>query len=374
MTDLTSLNRRQLLALGVGAAAGGAGVGLLRWPTGALGAEPLSGTPFPLVSLEGKAPLGQVYDHPPNYETPTTRLIGERNPPFTDAEDYYVRYRESDIYRVDPDGLPAADRRRGASRRARPVPRRSEVARGERVGTVGACCRPRSRAGAPARSRHAVDQGRRLVRRSGRACRWPRSAARGGRARRASVVAFRGGRTIATTKRDYWRHWDLEPMLRRGPLLAYALNGEPLPLLNGYPLRLVVPGTYAPGWVKQVVEVDIRRTPHPGDWRGKKPGLPAAEDDVADRRPSRRHARPRGERRSRCGASPGTAGRGSRASRSAPTTVAPGARRSSGVRTGGTCGASSRRRCEYVAAGRCGSSVAPRRPMARRSRWTSRER
>ena len=90
----------------------------------------------------------------------------------------------------------------------------------------------------------------------------------------ASVVAFRGGKTIATSKRDYWRHWALESTLRQHPLLAYELNGEPIPLWNGYPLRVVVPGTYAPGWVKQVVEIDIRHTPHPGDWRGTKPGTP----------------------------------------------------------------------------------------------------
>src|SRR6185312_1172936 len=32
-------------------------------------------------------------------------------------------------------------------------------------------------------------------------------------------------------------------------LLAYEMNGAPLPLLNGYPLRLVVPGYYGTYWV-----------------------------------------------------------------------------------------------------------------------------
>jgi DMSO/TMAO reductase YedYZ molybdopterin-dependent catalytic subunit len=27
-------------------------------------------------------------------------------------------------------------------------------------------------------------------------------------------------------------------------MLAYAMNGEQLPLLNGFPLRLIVPGWY----------------------------------------------------------------------------------------------------------------------------------
>lgn len=31
---------------------------------------------------------------------------------------------------------------------------------------------------------------------------------------------------------------------------AYAMNGEPLPMLNGFPIRLVVPGQFATYWVK----------------------------------------------------------------------------------------------------------------------------
>ncbi len=266
-----SLNRRQLLVLAAGAAAGAAGSGALLRSAGAAAPRGLSGTPFPLVALDGKARLGQVYDHPPNYETPTTRLIGTRNPPFTDAEDYYVRYREGDVYRVDAEefrlrvGGEAATEQLDLSLddlRALPI---------ERVGAVGACS----------------GLGRGLVRPLVPGLPWtkgdlscgewtgvPLAAVlrlAGARAD-ASVVAFRGGRTIATAKRDYWRHWALESTLRRQPLLAYELNGEPIPLWNGYPLRLVVPGTYAPGWVKQIVEIDIRHSPHPGDWRGTKPG------------------------------------------------------------------------------------------------------
>ncbi len=33
-------------------------------------------------------------------------------------------------------------------------------------------------------------------------------------------------------------------------IVAYAMNGEPLPLLNGFPLRIVLPGYFATYWVK----------------------------------------------------------------------------------------------------------------------------
>ena len=33
-------------------------------------------------------------------------------------------------------------------------------------------------------------------------------------------------------------------------IVAYAMNGEPLPMLNGFPVRLVVPGYFATYWMK----------------------------------------------------------------------------------------------------------------------------
>lgn len=40
-------------------------------------------------------------------------------------------------------------------------------------------------------------------------------------------------------------------------LIAYQMNGEPLPMLNGFPARLVVPGWFADYWVKNLSEVTI---------------------------------------------------------------------------------------------------------------------
>lgn len=40
-------------------------------------------------------------------------------------------------------------------------------------------------------------------------------------------------------------------------ILAYACNGEPLPLLNGFPLRLVVPGYFATYWVKALSVIRV---------------------------------------------------------------------------------------------------------------------
>src|SRR5262249_39595013 len=44
----------------------------------------------------------------------------------------------------------------------------------------------------------------------------------------------------------------LEIRRARAPeiLVAYEMNGQPLPLLNGFPARLIVPGWYGTYWVK----------------------------------------------------------------------------------------------------------------------------
>jgi sulfoxide reductase catalytic subunit YedY len=40
-------------------------------------------------------------------------------------------------------------------------------------------------------------------------------------------------------------------------IIAYEMNGEDLPLLNGYPVRLVIPGLYSDSWVKMLSEITI---------------------------------------------------------------------------------------------------------------------
>jgi DMSO/TMAO reductase YedYZ molybdopterin-dependent catalytic subunit len=40
-------------------------------------------------------------------------------------------------------------------------------------------------------------------------------------------------------------------------MLAYLMNGEPLPLLNGFPLRLIVPGWYSTYWVKMLFDIEV---------------------------------------------------------------------------------------------------------------------
>jgi len=56
-----------------------------------------------------------------------------------------------------------------------------------------------------------------------------------------------------------------DPILEE-TLLAYAMNGEPLPLLNGFPLRLVVPGKFATYWIKHLTWIRALETPDTNFW------------------------------------------------------------------------------------------------------------
>jgi len=49
-------------------------------------------------------------------------------------------------------------------------------------------------------------------------------------------------------------------------VVAYLMNGEPLPMLNGFPIRLVVPGYFATYWTKCLTWIRILATPDENFW------------------------------------------------------------------------------------------------------------
>ena len=53
-------------------------------------------------------------------------------------------------------------------------------------------------------------------------------------------------------------------------LLAYAMNGEPLPVQHGYPLRLIVPRWYAVASVKWLTEIELIDRPFAGYFQNHK--------------------------------------------------------------------------------------------------------
>ena len=79
----------------------------------------------------------------------------------------------------------------------------------------------------------------------------------------ASEVIFRGAdsgplaREGSSESVHFERSLSMEDARGSGALLAYAMNGEPLPVEHGYPLRLIVPGWYAVASVKWLTEIGV---------------------------------------------------------------------------------------------------------------------
>jgi hypothetical protein len=59
-------------------------------------------------------------------------------------------------------------------------------------------------------------------------------------------------------------------------MIAFQMNGEQLPLLNGFPLRLVVPGWYSTYWTKALNRIDVLGAPDDNYWMAKAYKIPTA--------------------------------------------------------------------------------------------------
>jgi DMSO/TMAO reductase YedYZ molybdopterin-dependent catalytic subunit/glyoxylase-like metal-dependent hydrolase (beta-lactamase superfamily II) len=68
---------------------------------------------------------------------------------------------------------------------------------------------------------------------------------------------------LAQTVR-YERSMSVDDVRESGALLAYAMNGEPLPPRHGHPLRVVVPGWYGMASVKWLTELEVVAEPIDG--------------------------------------------------------------------------------------------------------------
>jgi DMSO/TMAO reductase YedYZ molybdopterin-dependent catalytic subunit len=60
-------------------------------------------------------------------------------------------------------------------------------------------------------------------------------------------------------------------------MIAYEMNGQPLPMLNGFPLRLIVPGWYGTYWIKALNDIEVLNKPFDGFWMAKAYRVPKDE-------------------------------------------------------------------------------------------------
>ena len=87
----------------------------------------------------------------------------------------------------------------------------------------------------------------------------------------AREVVFRGADSGKLDARSepirFERSLSLDDARGSEALLAYAMNGEALPIQHGYPLRLVVPSWYAVASVKWLTEIDVISQPFTGRYQ-----------------------------------------------------------------------------------------------------------
>ena len=90
----------------------------------------------------------------------------------------------------------------------------------------------------------------------------------------AREVVFRGADGASAAKSGsagrFERSLTLDEVRQREVLLAYAMNGEPLPAQHGYPVRVIVPGWYGVAAVKWLAEIEVIDHPFSGHFQTEK--------------------------------------------------------------------------------------------------------
>jgi DMSO/TMAO reductase YedYZ molybdopterin-dependent catalytic subunit len=279
------LTRRNILQRGgIGVVAAGAAMALPRWATAAAtGLSP--GVPEGVASsamleaLAGKKPLIKLSYRPPNYETPVSYF----NQVLTPNDAFFVRYHLSDIPEVDAGtwklrvGGDAAERSVELSLADLKALPRFEI--------VAVCQCSGNRRGLTNPHVQGIEWGYGAM---GNA-RWTGVRlkdvlAKAGVKKEAIEVGFNGADAGATDKTpDFIKSVPAWRALDENTMIAFEMNGAPLPHWNGFPARLIVPGWTGTYWMKHLTAIDVRDKPLGGFWMNPAYRIPRNRFPVVDR-------------------------------------------------------------------------------------------
>jgi DMSO/TMAO reductase YedYZ molybdopterin-dependent catalytic subunit len=95
----------------------------------------------------------------------------------------------------------------------------------------------------------------------------------------ARQVVFDGLDTALFGGGDFVKSLDVSHAMDGEPMIAWQMNGADLPMLNGYPVRLVVPGWYGTYWIKHLSQIDVVDQVYEGFWM--KPAYRIPDNDCA---------------------------------------------------------------------------------------------
>ena len=95
----------------------------------------------------------------------------------------------------------------------------------------------------------------------------------------AKQVVFNGLDTSPFGGGDFIKALDINHAMDGEVMLAYEMNGSDIPMLNGYPVKLIVPGHYGTYWVKHLSDIEIVDNLYEGFWM--KPAYRIPDNDCA---------------------------------------------------------------------------------------------
>jgi DMSO/TMAO reductase YedYZ molybdopterin-dependent catalytic subunit len=225
-----------------------------------------------LEAIEGKVPLIKRAYRPPNYETP----IDFFREPITPNNAFFVRYHLASIPHVDAKtwrlkvGGDAAKQSFELSL--------DQLRKDFHAAEVVAVCQcSGNRRGMFVPHVQGVEWG---VGAMGNA-RWTGVRLRdvlqkAGLADNAVEIAFDGadGPAMPATP-DFVKSLPVDRAMDENTLIAFEMNGKPLPHLNGFPARLIVPGWTGTYWIKHITSVEARTKPFDGFWMKSAYRIPA---------------------------------------------------------------------------------------------------
>ncbi|MEL6059415.1 SorA family sulfite dehydrogenase catalytic subunit [Methylobacterium sp. DCY52] len=280
MLDRRDLIRRAgLTAL---AGLGGGSLAPLRALAGDTATLPFGNGERPLVAYPGKRPLLQMTARPPQLETPFP-VFDEGA--ITPNDAFFVRYHLADIpTEIDPETYRVAIKGHVEKEISlsladlKAMPTTEIVAVNQCSGNSRGFFEPRMAGGQLANGAMGC-------------ARWtgvPLKAVldKAGVKAGAVEVAFTGldGPVIPETP-DFAKSLKLDHARDGQVMLAWGMNGQDLPWLNGYPLRLVVPGFYGTYWVKHLESISVLDKPFDGFWMQKAYRIP--DNDCACTQPGK---------------------------------------------------------------------------------------
>jgi sulfite dehydrogenase len=211
--------------------------------------------PRPLVSYPGKRPLIRVTTRPPHLETPFSVFNGG---PITPNDAFFVRYHLANIpYSLDPAAYRLTVTGVVKTPLSLSIGDLKALANPVEVIAVNQCSGNSRGFFAPRVF------GAQLANGAMGNARWVgvplrKVLEKAGVAPNARQVTFDGlDRPVLPATSDFRKALDIEHALSNEPLLAWSMNGADLPFLNGYPVKLIVPGYFGTYWVKHLAAIEV---------------------------------------------------------------------------------------------------------------------